>query len=372
MNLSSLLASIALLFYTLIVFAFYTKVKSKKGMIITSLLLGIAMAIIAYNYIPNSTYDLVRHHQLATRFTNVESFDGFIKTLASNYEFIPQLFMLLVAKIGDLNLLQTIFVLVGYSSLFYILIDYKNRANLTPGKFICVFLLITFGQHINYYYSGLFNYAAINLFALAVYLDYVKGHKVLPLIIYAISPFIHKSMFLPLLIVCIFKLKRGKTSKRFWCLYIIFLLLFTVLADFIVGLLNISYLTQAKNALNSYIANSGTEQMLGWYGGVYLLMSVLKVFIVAWACFIERKNANNTTVRNITNLTNLSVVVLSLSAIALTRFTSLTLFISTPIIIDAMKKDTPSSKWFHIAVLIVGVLFLAISIGVMIPRFNFT
>jgi len=369
MTFSAFLPIIALSLYTGISLIFFMHANTTIKKVIASTMLAITMSILAYTYIPYSNYDLVRHQNLAMSFAGAKNLSDFFKMTVGYYEILPQLFMYIISRIGDYNLLQTIPVFIGYAVLFYMLIDYQGQAKLENWKFIALLLVIAFGQNINYYFSGLFNYLAINLFAFAIYLEYVKEHKKLPFFIYIILPFIHMSMFMPIMVLLVFKMKKQKINTKFLIVFVVFLFLFEILSTKMADILNLEYLSKANASFINYTTHNNGA-VWGWYGGINLLMSILKTIIVSSACYIEYKQGNETKLFNLTNLMNISVIILSLSTIVMTRFTSLTLFISLPLIANSMKVPVRKCKSFCLLILMTGILFLAISVWIMLPRYD--
>lgn len=365
---STVLLTLVLGLYLVMSVVLYLNAKTCRRKVISSILMGIFFAVLAYMFVPESDFDLVRHHEMASRFADVANVDDFWAVVhTNNLEFLPQLFDFVIAKIGNYNLMQATIVLFGYSMLFYMLIDYKWRLNLSNSKFLMVALLTIFGQHILFYFSGLFNYFAINIFAFAVYLDYIKGKKKISFALLLLSLLIHDSMLLPFILLLLFKVKRGNISKRFLVLFtVVALLWFGVILKFVVEKIDVDFLTNIKRAYDMYVAHN--DNMLTLYDGFYLFMSVTKIAVALLACWVQRKNENMQLIRNFIYLLTAAIVVLSISSIAFTRFSTLVLFIALPLIMDAMAKKRVKFNWLLItSVTLLGLLYFAYSVYVLSP-----
>lgn len=340
--------------------------RRKKLIVFFSILFGLFMGFLAYNFVPKSDYDLVRQWKVMDRFESVETVEEFIKTTETvDREIIPQIYSLLISKTGNHNLLQFFVVVVGYAALCYILLDCRDRAKLSDVKFIMVFILAILGQSMLYYFSGLYNYLAINLFALAVYLDYIKKYRKTAWIVYIVSPLIHSSMVLPLFLVVLLKLIRNKVDIKFLGLFVVVLMLFGPIIDLVIELFNIDFLNDIKSIYDSYIlANDG---MIKYYDGFYLFMSVSKIGIALVACWLQKGKETTTPIRSMVYLTTCVVIILSLSSIAITRFSSLVLFVSLPLIMDAMFEKGKRQQLFTGVVFITALLYLVYTVRMMMP-----
>ncbi len=366
MNLNRILSILALLICSFFIGIIYLKARTPKIKIITSILLGSIFAILAYNFIPEDNYDLVRHHDMAKVMANAESTEDFFNLTRNNdLEILPLTYSMIIGKIGDYNLMQAIIVLIGYSLLFYLLLDYRNTKRLPAIKFIPLLLVTIFGQHILFYFSGLYNYFAINLFAFALYLDYVKRKKYWPYILYGVALLMHNSILLPAAALLITKVKKGNISKRFSIILLSVLLLSNVLLSIVVDMLNIDFLTNIKMTYDSYVAHN--DKMIGLYDGFYLFMSITKILIALFACWICRKEESNKNSRNYTLLLSIIVIALSFSSIAITRFSSLILFTSIPVIVDAIKDNSGPSRLLMALIVLLAVTYTFYSLQTIMP-----
>lgn len=365
-DISKVLLFLGVLAYGVLSLACYLKARTLRGKIITSLMMGVFFAILAYNFVPKDDYDLVRHWSKVDRFRNVETFDSFVSTVNSNkMEFLPQLYSFIVAKMGDLNLLQSLLVFGGYSMLFYILVDYKNKVGMGNGKFLILMPLIIFGQHTLYYFSGLYNYFAINLFAFAMYLEFIKGKKKIPFLLYLITLFIHNSMILPFALLLLFRLMRKKLTTKTIVIFIIALTSVALIVDLMVNTFGIAYFENIRNIYHDYVRLN--DNMMKYYDGFYLFMSITKIGIALLACWMQRKNKIMGQIRDFVILLSIAVIILSFSSIAITRFSSLILFVSIPLIVNAMSQNNKNTKFFLMLVAILSAIYLVYTVRVMAP-----
>lgn len=340
--------------------------KNKWKIILLSLLVGVLMGFLAYHFVPRATHDLVRHFRVVDALAPVSSVEDFFRASEDiDREFIPRVYSLVIAKIGNHNLLQTFVAFFGYSSLCYILFDYRNKVKMKNSSFFFLLLLILFGQPMIYYFSGLYNYLAINLFALATYFDYYKDKKKIALVLYFLTPFIHSSMILPLAVTLFLKIKKGKISKSFLAIFGLVMLFFGVFMGFIVDLLNWDFLISIKTVYDNYVASN--DRMMDLYDGFYLFMSITKVLLALSACWLCSGSDENKKVRNLIYLMTVTVIVLSISSIAFTRFSSLILFISIPIIVDVASKKNRQSQLIRLSILALSILYIIYTIYTISP-----
>lgn len=368
MNFSRIFAIIIFIICVAVILMIYLRAKKTSTKIISSVLMGILIATIAYFFLPNDNYDLVRHWEVVNRFKDVESFDAFLRVSNScDLEVLPQVYSFVIAKIGDYHLLPAILALLGYSPLFYMMIDYKNRIKIPTFKFIGVMLVMIFGQHMLFYFSGLYNYFAINMFAFAIYMDYVVGKRIFPWIVYLLSPFMHISMLLPLALMIIAKLMKNKITLRFVAIFALFFALFSWIMNYTIDITNIEFLSAVKATFDSYVAHN--TSLMSLYDGFYLYMSVTKIGLAVLACYSIRKNNQYGNLSLYIYFLAAIVIVLSVSSIAITRLSSLILFISLPIIMDVVNdgiKKERTSLW-PFAIYILGVSYAIYTIMVITP-----
>jgi hypothetical protein len=366
MDVSKILLVFGLLLFGGVSFIMYMKATSTFAKIATSILMAFFLAILAYNFVPENNYDLVRHWEVSNKFENVESLDGFMRVIGVvDLEVIPKFYSFIIAKIGDQNLMQSFVVLLGYAALFYILIDYKNRKKMLNYKFLLLLPLIVFGQHVLFYFSGLYNYLAINIFALALYLDFIKEKNKFSMLLYLTTPFIHMSMLLPLILLILFKLMGKKLTKKSLIIFIMILISFTALINLLTEIFDWEYLHHAKNAYYNYILHN--DKMIKFYDGFYMFMTVVKTALSLLACWILKNQKENKHTRDFVILLSVAMIILAFSSIAMTRFSSLVLFAAIPLLFDLVDNNTKLARRMLFIIGSFGLVFMAYSIYTMAP-----
>ena len=362
----------AMLFWALIIlltavlFMFYYNSKSKKRTIIASILMAVPLAICAYNFVPNSNYDLVRHHNLARKMAGIETVEGFVKKAEkTNLELLPQVYSLLVGKTGDLNIMQALAVLAGYGILFYILLDYRNTKGLKARVFLPLLFTTIFGQHILYYFSGLYNYLGINIMALAMYLYYMKGTKMLAVILCVLSLLIHNSMLYPIALWILFIMRKEKVTIRFILFLIVSVISLNLIMDFAVDNLGISMLDGVKNTYGAYVEHN--EGMIDKYDKFYMVMTVIKTLIVLLACWMQKDRIEDEKMGKMSLLIIITMIAMAFSSIAITRFSSLAVFVAIPTIANAASSNKKVAKIYRAILSLVGLLFTTYSLLTIYP-----
>ncbi len=369
MSAAGLITTIALIICCISFFALSLKAKSQKMRVVSSVLLGLVFGFLAYRFVPEKNYDLVRHQDIARSMENIETVDGFFNKIKENdLEILPQAYSFTIAKIGDYSLMPAIIAFIGYGLLFYMLIDYKSRTEISSVQFALLTLVVIFGQHILFYFSGLYNYFAINLFAFAFYLDTIKKKKIAPYVVYALALLTHNSLILPIAVLAVLKIKKGKITTRFMIIVLLALLLFGVMVDTILDVLDIDFLNGIKSTFDGYIANN--NKWFSLYDGFYLFMSITKIMIALLSCWICRHDDENKQDRAFTVLLATIVTVLSFYSIAITRFSSLVLFVSVPVLFSAMEKKGTASQLLNIIMVVLALSYTIYSLQTIIPMIN--
>lgn len=366
MTIVEVLYWILLLLFVIVGALLYLGARSKKRAFVASIIMAIPLAICAYNFVPNSNYDLAKHHKLAGQLSTVESADAFImKTEKTDLEILPQAYSALIGKIGDVDLMQAIVVLVGYSMLFYMLIDYRNQKNIKNSAFIPAVLLAIFGQHILYYFSGLYNYLAINILAFATYCYYMKDMKKTAVCLCILSLFIHSSSIYPIALLVLFVLRKEKISLRLIAGLAIAIILLEYIMTFAIGVLNISALEGIRGTYDAYVKYNG--RMVDKYDGFYLIMTVTKIFISLLACWVARSTMRNNKMGQLCILISVTMIMMSISSIAITRFSTLALYMAVPTIMDVTSSGKKSAKIMSFFTWTIGLMYAGYSIITIAP-----
>ena len=324
------------------VFKYFSK--SKKCKILYSAILGILIGTMAFYFNPAEDFDLVRHQQVVRDYQNTDISDFFENTGRHELELLPQFISFLISRTNNVDLLQFFIISIGYTLLFYMLLDYKKKKNISNLKFIPLFIIMMFGQFTLYFFSGLYNYLAIILFAFAFYLDYEKKCKkkyCYPL--YLLSVLMHSSMILPSVLLMLFKFSgnviNGKFIRRFVMGLLIIVFSFILLTD----VLQVEAILHLKYVFMTYVIEN--TRMKNYYWGNILFMEILKA-ILSFTMFMYyskiRKKQNEFTLFSVFLL--LFVVITSPFFIMSIRFIPLILYICYVPLVDMFEDD---NKYVH-------------------------
>jgi EpsG-like putative glucosyltransferase len=291
-----------------------------------SILFGIIIGLIAYYLVPPESYDLYRHHLLVDDFSTYDT-SYFFKTLADTSEPLQALVNYGISLTHNHNLLQFSIVAMGYSILLYIIGDFAKRNNITKTSlFIVLAFTLTSFTCINFF-SGLWNYIAMLIFALAFYWDTSrKKSKWLTYPLYLITPLIHSGMFFPVALLAIFKLFGEKINIRSVATMLAVFVAPSVLLPLINSLVDIPIFAQLEPMYNAYFLNG--SQFVRLYGGNVLVMELIKITIYV-VIFIGLKGLSEQEkkIRDYTLLLSFSTLLLIINSIVFLRFILLAQFI---------------------------------------------
>ena len=171
--------------------------KNKRRVVISALVIGVFFGLMAYIFIPDAGYDLVAHHREVSEYSKVSSIDDYIKVSKINtLEPIPQFISYAISRMGNSNLLQALVVFVGFSSIAYITLDNMLRIKISPARKLLYLACVLLAQSLLYFFSGLYNYLAICIFALGYYIENIKKHKYSGAILYLLAILTHISILL--------------------------------------------------------------------------------------------------------------------------------------------------------------------------------
>lgn len=367
--LSNILPLVLYLLLFTLAFAYYClKKNSGKAVIFSSVLMGIIVGIAAYNFIPSISYDLTRHQRLVHYYEKTEVGNPLSNSYSDDLEIIPNIYSFLISRTGNDDLLQFFVVAVGYSALFYVVCDSRKNKKISTLAFVAYSLLILFGQSTLYYFSGLYNYFAINIFALAFYIDYVKHKKLLSTILYLITPFIHSSMLFPIALLLLFKLNHSIITKK----TIIALLLLMILAPWFLqlmtSLLNISLLKSALSLYSSYTNHDFLFHR--FYHGANLLIDLSKIVLVIFTSIITLRNDRKNSMGSFSLIMAIAVLLMMPRAIVAVRFASLALFVNIVPTMSILSEKTRTSRIVMMIVLLLSITFTFYNIHTIVPNYE--
>ena len=322
----------------------YLKAKTPKQIVLFSILFGALFGFFAFNLTPENTFDIVSHHEKVEAFRGINSLDGYLEISKNiDLEPVPNMLSFIASRFENANILQFIVATIGYSLLLYVLADYKNKKNLNQKRFLPILFLIIFGQSTLYYFSGLYNYLAINIFAFAFYLDYGKKKKITPYILYILTVFVHSGMVMPLAVLLFYKLIITRNRSIFFMIASIAsvtLVMFfsTEILSFFIKNFNFSFLTSIRDTLSNYIVKDIIFQR--FYHGILKKDKKRKEigYIIMFA---------------------ISTLFLLTRTVLMARFAALVLFLSIVPIMDTVKDlNTKNKKDVLIMYIICGLALI--------------
>jgi hypothetical protein len=179
-----------------LIFILHGLFTSKKYAFWFGFLLAVAIGLFVYSLIPDSDMDLYRYYIRLDTLSKYTT-GGALADIWSQGDPITYTFMYIVSSIFSKNFVPLIFSIIGYSILFYVILDYRKtflkkydwRTSLII--FFVLAVVIVFNT-----LTGLRFALALTIFILALYLDLFRNKKVLSKVLYVFSPLIHSSMIL--------------------------------------------------------------------------------------------------------------------------------------------------------------------------------
>lgn len=335
--------------------------KNQKG-IFYSLLISLVFGFIVYHFIPYQGFDLVKHHNVVNYLSN-KSFLEFINlSKVLDLEIIPLLYSYFISMMNNINLLQFFIVSLGYFIILYILYDYRKISDLSILSFIPVVLFTVFGFNTLYFISGLYCYIAIIFFFLAFYYDYVKKqNKILTYIIYISTLFMHSSMFLPFVLLFLYKFLKEKFNLKI----IIVCLLIFVFSIQVLTIINSLYPTVIIERIiymfQVYFGNDSHYKM--YYSGSIFFIEITK-FIVSLICaYIDNTNLSNKKINGFIYTLCLCTILMMLKTRVAIRYVMLIQFIGIVPMMNMLKNKKNSFIYFGL-ILGLSILYILFFINV--------
>lgn len=310
---------------------------------IYSLLFGIFMGIMAYQFTPPQTYDLFRHHELINEYMTF-NWTYFLQVLAETAEPLQAIINYAVSLTHNVNVIQFGIVAIGYTILLSIIGDAAKRFEVAKRPLFFTLLFIVSSFTLINFFSGLWNYLAMIVFALALYRDFAgKKPKIISYLLYALTPLIHSGMFFPLILLIIFKLFREKVGILMITVALLVFVAPAVLLPAINSLVTIPIFSQLEPMYAAYFLNG--SQYTNLYGGNVLIMELLKsapCIVVALVYAKSQRGEGLTGIHKIAGFTLLlllSTLVLVVNSIVFLRFVLLAQFIVAPLLLVFLSRQ---------------------------------
>lgn len=354
-------------------YAFLYIFDKKRGTIIYSLLLAVVFGILSYYMIPKADFDLYRLHGIV-KSVSIMNFEDFLTNISKyDLEIIPLFYSYFISIFDNVNLLQFFVVGSGYFSLFYILSDYRK---ITKIKSNYVFFLITiniiFGLNILYFFSGLYCYLAMILFSLIYYLDnykYKNNKKSIFTFLYLLLPFIHSSMFIPVLLLLLYKLKNRLTIKQIILCFILFLTIYPIMI-FINSYINATFINRLIMMYDSYVFNN--EHYILLYQGNNLIIEAIKIIIVPLSIILNKDKEKCSKTNGFIILLVISLLMLLPKSIVSIRYAMLIHFLGIFPMFDLCCNNKKSMKKIAFIILLIAInIFYIMLFYKTIRFFNF-
>lgn len=345
----------------------------KKNRFTYSLFISFILAIIAYYWIPTENYDLYRHFQILNS-SRYENWDVFFNYMIKNKEPLAELISYGVATLNNNSLLTFFTTFVGYSILFYMLVDYAKIKKIRTSNFLLVtcFVLASF-TYLNYI-SGIWNNFAIIIFALGLYLEYKKNtSKKIAYIIYFSTILIHSGLILVVLLKILYDVFKEKISPKIVIIIVSILVFPEIILNILIKVSKIQIFSGLLKMYNAYFLDNSKYEYL--HGGKVLIMSLMQLVTYIYIYIISRKKIkndtnNNTKLEDYLMLLSISILTLMINSGIFIRFIKLVIFSGSFIIMDYLnekmeKKDNENRKIITMYIIVCVVVFVVYQARIM-------
>ncbi len=308
-----------------------------------SLLFGVFMGIIAYQFTPPQTYDLFRHHELISEYMTY-SWTYFLQVLTATAEPLQAIINYAVSLTRNVNVIQFGIVAIGYTILLSVIGDAAKRYEVAKRPLFFALLFIVSSFTLINFFSGLWNYLAMLIFTLALYLDFAgKKPKIISYLLYILTPLIHSGMFFPFILLIIFKLFREKIGIFMVAVALLVFVAPAVLLPTINSLVTIPIFSQLEPMYTAYFLNG--SQYMNLYGGNVLIMELLKLAPCIVLALVYAKSQRGTSLTEINKIAGftllllVSTLVLVVNSIVFLRFVLLAQFIVAPLMLVFLSRQ---------------------------------
>ena len=336
------------------IIAFFAFKKHKKFI---AILLATSLACIAYIWKPDSHMDLYRWHLNMKYFSkaNISALIGYIKL---NFEPLNYTIKFIIAKNGNYNLLQFFVSMIGYYLIFWMLSDYHKVKDISNFSFFVVTTFILMSLKYIDFISGLWFNFAIIIFALGVYLNYIKQTRYMHWLFYIIPILIHTSSIYLLIILVITKILKLKDYKKIGII--------TFLAAFCIG----PVLTFVNNNVNISIVKFIYEMYINYFldgqkysslhGGTNLVLALFRLGVCIIILLSNKKLLDNYDNRYKVFIVMCitSVIAILFDAQVYIRFVFFIQLISAPILLEYFSGKYSNKKTIVLFVVLILIMFL--------------
>lgn len=327
-------------------------IKDNKHTVLYSLFLALGFGILAYYFQPPVRFDLFRHHLAIESMSPMTSVQ-LKKLLLNSYEPLALVISYFISTLRNVDLLQFSVVTAGYWMLLYMLRDYAKRNSIKTYALVLTAVFVLSSFPLVNFMSGIWNYLAMIIFCFAFYLEGKnQNNKPLAYALYAITPLIHTSMFLPISLLILFKLCSERFNKKLLFCIVIILMSLPLIHPVVSALSGITIFSQLEPMYQAYFTSGARFNYL--YGGSVLIMDLLKVALYLSVAVFTYKNAKDNTKRSSSFLFLMLATILAFAptSIALMRFVLIVQLIGFMILMEYLSSRNTRLKVFTISAMI--------------------
>lgn len=267
----------------------------KKYQKIYAFLFSIWMGILVYYLKPDKSLDLYRYYEIMKTY-KIYSFSIFLKKYLLGTEPLSKLFLYIISKTGNFNLLPFITSIISYNILFYIFFDYIKDKKITflERTLLLLFILSSF---IVVYIIGIRYVLSRLVFFLALYLDLYKNKNKKAILLYLISLLLHSGIIICILCRIFLLLTKGKLKIKELIIIIILGLSRNLIFKFINLLSNISILSTLSKQLSNYSVTTYSE-FQNMYFLQFFTLTLIGLFLIYLKFFQKNKSIVNNSFLN--------------------------------------------------------------------------
>ena len=315
----------------LILLAFFNekKIRYKKYY---AFLIAVFAGILLFYFIPDSSKDLYRYYIIMNRLS-IMSLNNFITYLTSRVEPLSNIYFYVFSKFSSINIIMFATTLISYGLIFYVLFEHQKKEKLANLDFniITIFALSVF--YLVDDITGIRFCLGRLIFFVALYLDMYKNKRsISTLILYTITPLIHSSCLIFVIIRVIITLLKNKYNiKTFLILWFV-----SLSPTFIIKFAN----TFSNIPLFSSLG-SKAEEYLSLNAGFYpmFILQIIIMFFLFFVLLYTRKHKQDSNTKYI----NFVLIVLTIGLLFIkstsisTRFIRAGIIFSLPILMEFIK-----------------------------------
>ena len=325
----------------LIFLAYY---RSSRHTWLYSLLLAISLGLLAYSFSPPKAFDLYRHHQSVLSLSSTTGSDLLEYAIRSN-EPVVVFIEYLVSQMKNVRLLQLLVVSVGYWLLLYVYKDYSKKMGIRQHAFMLTLLFTLSSFVFINFASGLWNYLAMSIFAFAFYIEslYPKNKKI-SYLLYALTPLIHLSMFMPIAALFVFRISKERVGRSFVILSSLFLASAVIMIPLTSLVSSLAIFSKLQTVYTGYFLTG--QQFTDLYAPHILAMELLKLipYVLLIAYYL---NTSDRVIKNTAGylllLTSIMLIMAPGSLIIL-RFITLIQFIGGLLLLNFLSSEKAIGK----------------------------